>query len=337
MSIISVIVPIYNVEKYLDKCLNSIRNQTYQKLEIILVNDGSPDGSSEIMEKHKKDDDRIKIINKKNGGLSSARNAGIEVSTGDYLAFIDSDDWIDLDMMEKLHTSIVNQKSDVAVCDVRTEYENGELKAELKQGVEFSDVIEVNEHPDAYMSFDCFACNKLYKRELFVDQNISFPEGLLYEDIATFPRIFARISKISLVREQLYHYIVRSGAITQTFKLKGLDYLKVTEIVENDYKKLNNKQLLSTLDAFKITHNFYSLSINCCWIPITEDRNLAINTLKSYIKNQKWTWKQVKNAGYANTTFLNKRSKAQRMFYFVFWHCTSVLKIILSIFHKIKS
>jgi len=336
MSLISIIVPIYNVEKYLDRCLWSLRRQTYSSLEIILVNDGSPDDSYKIMNTHGLEDERIKIITKENGGLSSARNAGINASCGDYIAFIDSDDWIEHDMFEKLFESIQYHQSDIAVCDVRTEYEDGTFKASLKQAPDYPDCIDVSIHKDAFMAFDCFACNKLFKSELFRNNNIVFPEGLLYEDIGTFPRLFFRINRISIVRAHLYHYIVRGGAITQTFNLKGLDYLKVTDLVDKDPILKENNGFRDYMDAFKIMHNFYSLSINCGYIPQRKDRAFAIDTVKQYYKDQGWSWKQIKTAHRNGVTFYSLRSKGQRLYYWMFWFTTPILKILFSIFHKLK-
>ncbi len=336
MSLISIIVPIYNVEKYLDKCLLSIRKQTYSELEIILVNDGSPDESYRIIDEHVSLDSRIKTVNKVNGGLSSARNAGLKIATGDYIAFVDSDDWIESTMFEKLFYSIQTNSSDIAICDVRTEYEDGTLKAELKQAKGYPDSFEVNNYMDAFMAIDCFACNKLFKRSLFVDHNISFPEGLLYEDIATFPRLFFRSKQVSLVRENLYHYIVRGGAITQTFSIKGLDYLKVTDIVEKDILSLRTRGYDIYIKPFKIMHNFYSLAINCGYIADKLERNSAIDQVKAYYYKEGWSWKHIVKAHRNQITFYELRSKAQQIYYWLFWHTTPLLKGLFSIYHKLK-
>lgn len=336
MSLISIIVPIYNVEQYLDRCLWSIRRQTYSQLEIILVNDGSPDNSHIIMDKHASEDDRISIIDKTNGGLSSARNVGIKASKGELIAFIDSDDWIEHDMFEKLLNAMLESQSDISVCDVRSEYEDGTLKASLLQAVDYPDIIDISKNKDAFMAFDCFACNKLFKKDLFVNNNIYFPEGLLYEDIGTFPRVFFRTKRISIVRDQLYHYIVRGGAITQTFNLKGLDYLKVTEIVAHDLLQLKDSSFNKYLESFKIMHNFFSLSINCGYISNRKDREFAINTIKAYYKKEGWTWDKVKNASRNNISFYSLRSKSQQIYYRVFWFATPILKILFSLFHKLK-
>ena len=122
---ISVIVPIYNVEKYVNKCVGSIVNQTYTNLEIILVDDGSPDRCPEICDEWAKKDSRIKVIHKKNGGLSDARNAGMKIASGDYIAFVDSDDWIAPEMYERLLMAIKNDNSDIAACAVKMVWEDG--------------------------------------------------------------------------------------------------------------------------------------------------------------------------------------------------------------------
>ena len=126
-SLISVIVPIYNVEKYLDRCVESIINQTYKNLEIILVDDGSPDNCTQMCDDYAKKDSRIRVVHKENGGLSDARNAGMEVATGEYVSFIDSDDYISLDFYETLFQTMIDNDSDIVECSVVKFYENGKF------------------------------------------------------------------------------------------------------------------------------------------------------------------------------------------------------------------
>ncbi|MGB0427458.1 MAG: glycosyltransferase family 2 protein [Flavobacteriales bacterium] len=336
MTLVSIIVPIYNVEQYLDRCIHSLRNQTYQSIELILVNDGSPDDSQSIIDTHAALDSRIQTIKKENGGLSSARNAGLPFAKGEYITFIDSDDWVESDFIEKLVDTISKTNADIAICDVVAEYDTGEVKTHLLQAETMADVVELTESPDVFLNVDCFACNKLVKRHLFFDYDIRFPEGLLYEDIGTFPSLVFRSKRIAFVRESLYHYIVRKGAITQTFNLKGLDYLKVTERIIEDEKSLETRRFEPFMDSFKIKHNFYSLAINCGYIPKKADRNLAIQTLKTYYKHQGWTWKQIKTAKSSQGEFRALRSPAQRVYYWMFWHYTPVLKLLFNLFHSLK-
>lgn len=336
MKLVSIIVPVYNVEKYIEKCLSSIQNQSYKNLEIIIVNDGSPDNSQKIIDQFLKIDDRFICINKENGGLSSARNAGIEKATGDYLAFIDSDDWIDEKMIEDLVKTAIENDAQIAICDLSTDWESGENKTTLKQGTAYPDVIDTKEFADAYTSLSCFACNKLFETQLFKVNNIHFPLGLLFEDIATFPRLFFRSKRIAFLRKAPYHYIVRAGAITQTFKLKGLDYLKVTQLVSDDINQFQRNQFRAFEKDFLINHNFFSLSINCGYLAKSEDRKQAFDTIKEYYKEKNITWKDIKKAGYQNRTFWQDRSQAQRMYYRLFWFGFPILNLALSMFHKFK-
>ena len=140
MDLISVIVPVYNVEKYLDKCIQSIVDQTYTNLEIILVDDGSPDNSGAICDEWAEKDNRIKVIHKANGGLSDARNAGLDIATGEYIAFVDSDDYIELDFYDKLYNVIKATNCDISICNLRKVYENNNVS------VNNCDTFEITEY-----------------------------------------------------------------------------------------------------------------------------------------------------------------------------------------------
>lgn len=227
---ISVIVPVYKVEKYIDACVKSILNQTYLNLEVILVNDGSPDKCPEIIEEYAKKDNRIKVLHKENGGLSAARNLGIDHATGKYLAFIDSDDTISLNMMEHLHKALIANDADISVCQVLrvTENEKGEIIFPEQKDVEISEYTEKvysNAEMMKGMLLDSnignFVCTKLFKRELF--NNIYFPEGRVYEDAATTYKVVHKAEKIVYIDEPLYYYLIgRVGAITTTFTEKKI-------------------------------------------------------------------------------------------------------------------
>ena len=220
---VSVIVPVYNVEKYLPQCLDSLINQTYSNLEIICVNDGSTDESLKILESYAKKDSRIVILDKENGGLSSARNAGLEAATGDYIGFVDSDDWCDLTMFEKLVTLSMNTQSDFVFCGLATY--NEEKKRVNKPSSFFSLSTFTDEDQGRKLSkeklissqyfFGHFVCNRLFRRE-FIDKNkLEFREGILYEDgYFSIDTAFC-IDTFSFTKERLYYYRrKRSGAIT---------------------------------------------------------------------------------------------------------------------------
>ena len=189
---ISVVVPIYNVEKYLEKCIKSILNQTYNNLEIILVNDGSTDNCLNICKKFEKIDKRIFVINKENGGLSEARNYGIDKATGKYITFVDSDDYIDEDYLEFLYKNLIINNCDISICNPRIVYEDGGKSRTLYKYCFPQNIVLEGEKALEMMlyqkKFDNSAWGKLYKINLF--DEIRYPVGKLYEDIATTYKTF---------------------------------------------------------------------------------------------------------------------------------------------------
>lgn len=214
---ISVVVPIYNVEKYLERCINSIINQTYKNLEIILVDDGSTDNSGKIADKYKKIDSRIKVIHKTNGGLSDARNKGIRIASGKYISFIDSDDYIAEDMISYLYKLIKDNNSEISICNFQ----------------QFSSIEEINDSKDfnidesniynytgvemlqillkGNISYGDYAWNKLYLLSLF--NNIQYPIGKKMEDIGTTYKLYFNSKKVTIGTEKKYFYYKRNDSI----------------------------------------------------------------------------------------------------------------------------
>ena len=242
--LISIIVPIYNVEKYLETCIESIIKQTYKKIEIILVNDGSTDNCLQICEKYAATDKRIKVINKENGGLSDARNKGIEKATGKYLIFIDSDDYIDVQMVEKLYTNLIENKADISICNHYYDYQNGNIKFKKfpnKELISNKEKKFYNIYND-YSVSTITAWGKIYKKEIF--NNIKYPVGKIHEDEAIVLDILNIAKKISYFDEPLYYYVQRNNSITSNFNIKRLDIISVHESRINKLKKKNNKELL---------------------------------------------------------------------------------------------
>lgn len=228
---ISVIVPIYNVELYLPKCIESIINQTYKDLEIILVDDGSPDRCGEICDEYALQDARIKVIHKENGGLSDARNAGLDVANGQYVSFIDSDDFINENFYETLEDMIVRYNADIVQCEF--------LKVDEYEVYDFDDVKELcDERVDLISSHSALdnlfnekyvntvvVWNKLYKRCLF--KEIRYPKGKINEDEYTTYKVIFNAKKIAETNRAMYYYVQRPNSIMgQGFNLKRLDILE---------------------------------------------------------------------------------------------------------------
>lgn len=213
---ISVIVPVYKVAPYVRQCIESIISQSYRDLEILLIDDGSPDECGEICEEYKKQDERIKVFHTENRGLSAARNLGLQNAEGDYVAFVDADDWLDPRMYETLAESLQKNGADICVCG----YASGDREAVGKGGVyRGAEVLKAL----IDKKFNNFVWNKLYRRALFRD--IRFPEGMSYEDVVIMHRVAAGARAVAVIPDALYHYRVRADSITKTYTAGNLmDY-----------------------------------------------------------------------------------------------------------------
>jgi glycosyltransferase involved in cell wall biosynthesis len=202
---VSVIVPVYNTEKYLQDCLDSLVNQTFKELEIIIVNDGSPDNSEKIIKKYVDRYPFIKAYKKKNGGLSSARNYGIEKAQGEYIVFIDSDDYVENNMIEQLYNSMIKNHSDIVVCEFNYVF-NDTTKVRSYSNLDYTiDTVK------KYLLTPPMACIRMYKKKLFT--NIKFKEGIYYEDLEMNPKLVMYTNRISFVNEGLYNYVIRDDSI----------------------------------------------------------------------------------------------------------------------------
>jgi glycosyltransferase involved in cell wall biosynthesis len=212
---ISIIVPIYNMEKYLPRCIDSILSQTFRDLEVILVNDGSTDNSENICREYAGRDNRIVALSKKNGGLSSARNMGLDAARGQYIGFVDSDDYIEKDMYELLYQNIFRYCADISICSFYTVYPGGRILHMKPQGIK--KVFDKKEAIRTLLSrehFENHVWDRLYRKALFDD--IRFPEKELYEDIAVTYRLFDRCNGIVYDSHPKYYYVQRNGSIVNS-------------------------------------------------------------------------------------------------------------------------
>lgn len=248
MKEISVIVPVYNSEKFLKKCLNSILEQTIINIiDIIIVNDGSSDNSEEIiLDFLKKYPESVKYYKQENGGLSSARNLGIKKSKTKYIGFVDSDDYIDKYMFEKMYNNIINTKSNIVICGIEKCDINGN-KIVYEQ-VEKNEEMTAQETINKILSYkiQCYACNKIYERKLFIENNIEYPQGRFYEDIVTIFKLLKVSNKVSIIGEPLYYYVQHNESICRTPSLKKCNdvLLNLEEIINIG---INNKIYISNM------------------------------------------------------------------------------------------
>lgn len=214
---VSVIVPVYNVEAYLPKCLDSLVNQTLEDIEILVINDGSPDQSQAVIDEYaKRYPDKIRAFMKENGGLSDARNFAIAHVTGEYIAFVDSDDYVDLDMYERMYAKAAGTDSDVVCCPMTYEYATKVQKCFFKEGYQFGKTAA--EMPYVFMLANSFACNKLIRTSFWTSEGFAFPLKQYFEDSATMYGVLIKAKKIEGVNIPFYHYVkTREDAITKTF------------------------------------------------------------------------------------------------------------------------
>lgn len=244
MAKISVVVPVYNVEKYIHKCLDSILSQTMEDMEIILVDDGATDNSGQICDEYQKKDARIKVIHKTNGGLSDARNAGTKEATGEYIIYIDSDDYIKETMIEKLYGLMTKYNPDVAVCGVYNVYANGQKpQCDVLEEFECSNV-EAFAHLMVGQKIPGGIWNKMIKRE--IAEKIDFPVGKLYEDAFYSTILMQKVKRVAVTTEPMYYYFHRKGSITTSpFKKRDMDiieaYQKNMEVIKEKFPEIEEK------------------------------------------------------------------------------------------------
>ena len=232
---ISVIVPIYKTEKFLSKCIDSIINQTYKNLEIILVDDGSPDNCPKICDEYAQKDNRVRVIHKENGGLSSARNAGIEIATGDFIAFVDSDDWIDSEMYESLVDLEEKHNADIAECGYRF-IRPWKVENKILDGPNTGKVMVFNNRtalerlyfvPQLFSDVSIMTVDKIYKKNILTD--IRFTDGM-HEDVEFTPRVLYKASKIVKLDKAFYNYNIHLG--TASTSGMGVNYDKLSSIIQ---------------------------------------------------------------------------------------------------------
>ena len=228
---VSVIVPIYNVEKYLEKCINSLLSQTLEDIQIILVNDGSKDNSGTIAKKYaERNKDKVIYVEKENGGLSDARNYGLKYATGDFVAFLDSDDYIEKNAYEEMYNKAIEENSDYVECDFIWEYPN---KAKIDKQYKYQNKNEM-------LSFvRVVAWNKLIKRSLIIEHNLEFPKGLRYEDVEFTYKLIPYINKFAYVDKPFIHYVQREGSIANVQNERTAEIFTVLDEVIEFYKKNN--------------------------------------------------------------------------------------------------
>lgn len=282
---VSVIVPFYNVEGYIEKCLETLVNQTLQDIEIILVNDGSKDRSVNIVKKFQRNyPEKIVYLEKENGGLSDARNYAIPYAKGEYIAFLDSDDYVEKDMYQKMYNLAVKEDSDMVECDFCWEYPDktrkdiGEIYYGTKEMIEKIRVV---------------AWNKLIKKEILEDTKIQFPKGYRYEDVEFTYKLIPYIKKVSFLKEVCIHYIQRKGSISNSQNERTREIFDVLEHVLQYYKKIGIYEKYKT--ELEYIYTRYAFCSSLRRISKIQDENVQENLLKltwNNVQEKFPNWKQ---------------------------------------------
>lgn len=287
---ISIIIPVYNVEKYISKCLDSIVNQTYRNIEVIVVNDGSTDKSGLICDEYAKRYNSIRVFHKKNGGVSSARNLGIDYSSGEYIAFVDPDDYIDKNMYEKLYNSIRKYNSEIAISSFAY-IKNGKEDPQDTSNIEViynkSEAIESyfnNTYPFNYS----FLCNKLFKKGLFDGVRLN-TKILVQEDTEVMIKIYDKSKRISYIGQPLYFYELRNGSVTSNKISRGKitteqAFLEIYNYTKENLPQFNSQALL------KYTSYFFNIIIE-----IIKNYDEYEDDYYSLIKKLRLSYKEIIN------------------------------------------
>lgn len=293
---ISIIVPIYNVEKYLQVCIESLIHQTYQNIEILLIDDGSTDKSGEICDYYSKQDTRIKTIHQINKGVAAARNCGVCEATGKYIGFVDPDDWIELSMYETMLYALQKNNADICMCDFVYEFDGvpeekarqkPELKAEIFTGVNAIGRLFLNN-----TFFYTMLWNKLFKRTLW--KGVKFPEGYVHEDEAVIHRIYGNCNKMVAIHGEFYHYRQIPTSITHTNQIqRNFDFCHA---LSDRIRYLRNKgytsecRIIANRIVYEVIHNYYILGVESKYLK--RGKKELVSVLPILLNNNKIKYKE---------------------------------------------
>lgn len=268
---ISVIVPVYNVENYIRKCLDSIINQTFKEFELIVVNDGSTDQSLEIVKNYESKYDNIIIINKQNEGQGVARNKALEICKGEYIAFVDSDDYIEPNMLKDMYNKSLEKDLDIVICNYKFVNVNGDKMRDDNIVLNENEIIDNIECVKRFLvtnTIEGFSWNKLFKRKLFYTSNVRYPEKMKYEDIPTIVSLIVNANRIGFINKEFYNYLIRENSTTSTKTIGNTkDYIEAHIMVggilhknninslENEYEYFYAKRIVNAVRGFLKTNN----------------------------------------------------------------------------------
>ena len=279
MTKVSVIVPVYNGEKYIEKCLHSLINQTLKDIEIIVIDDGSKDNTNKILQKYK---EKIKIIKQKNLGVATARNKGLEIAIGEYIYFVDSDDWIEKDTLEKLYSKAIDNNYDCVMCNFWYINDNKKWPGVVTNK---KDILNINDKKDYMIKMFPVIWNKIYKKEKIL--KFKFKNGVWAEDVEYLYRIISNIDNIGIVEDKLYYYYQRESSESRLYDKRVYDYINNFNGIIEFYKKNNlYDEYKLELEYCYVRYLYATFIKRATYLNDKEDYYVAIDTaIKNVKKN----------------------------------------------------
>ncbi len=298
---VSVIVPVYNVEKFIDKCLNSLVKQSLKEIEIIVVNDGSPDNSQKIIDKYvKKYPDKIKSYIKENGGQGSARNYGLKKASGEYIGYVDSDDFVEKDMYKKLYNKAKENNYDIVVCgnyNVSEDYQNKNIDAFIN-----------NYNTDLENIFfgKMAVWNKIYKRDILIKNKLEFKEKVWYEDLAFTLKAIMNSNTFAFIDEPLYDYLIREGSTMNNSNVqRNLEILDAFNDILSYIQHNKKEEYFSKIEFLAIDHIYISAIVRV--LKAEADDKVKRETINKLIDYMNKKFPNYKNNKYINTLSKNRK------------------------------
>ncbi|MGC5744686.1 glycosyltransferase family 2 protein [Chryseobacterium sp. NFX27] len=315
---VSIIVPVYNVENYLAKCLDSLVGQTLQDIEILVINDGSKDRSEVVIEEYARNfPDKIKAFTKENGGLSDARNFGIERASGEFIGFVDSDDYVMETMFEEMLQLAEKHQAKMVICNIQKVDQNGKVTQKLTQIPNMSEKINLGDHFSVFSDLSYFACNKLFKKELF-DQK-RFKKGIHFEDIQLVPQLLLECKTLAQTQNFHYQYLERTDSITKTHTEKGLDILKAVKDVEQVFEKSGYAHKRKELKNFQIFEGVYSFLAYLAFVKDNETFYKMNGELAVFMQERKIKIRDILNYNRFGKNYLLSLPLKKKIFYLLFF------------------
>lgn len=315
---VSIIVPVYNVENYLAKCLDSLVKQTLQDIEILVINDGSKDNSAQIIQEYaQKYPEKVKGFTKENGGLSDARNFGLDRATGDYIGFVDSDDYVTETMFEEMVDLAEKHLAKMVICNIQKVDEHGNVTQKLTQIPNMPEKIDLEKHFSVFSDISYFACNKLFKKELFQDKR--FKKGVHFEDIQLIPQLLLECETLAQTQHFHYQYLERTDSITKTHTEKGLDILKAVEDVEAVFGKSTYYSKKKELKNFQIFEGVYSFLAYLAFVKNEGTFYEMADKLELFIKERGIKIKDILNYSRFDKNYILSLPLKKKIFYLLFF------------------